>query len=260
MHLLALDTSTDYCSAAIRRDPDGQIVSRQVLAGQKHSLLLLPMIDDLLREAGLRLSQIGGIAYGEGPGSFTGLRIACSVVQGIAAAHGAQVLGVSTLMSVAEQVRTRHLASGGSEADCRQLVVALDARMGEVYYAPLQWQAAQQWQLLEPVRVSAPEAVMALPVSLAEGSEGQWLGCGSGFAAHGPALQRRWGAALVQAAPCQAVPGQVLSEDASPLVPEAGSILRLATAGLLAGQGQSAEQALPVYIRDRVALKAGERR
>ena len=255
MHLLALDTSTDYCSAAIRRDPDGQIVSRQVLAGQKHSLLLLPMIDDLLREAGLRLSQIGGIAYGEGPGSFTGLRIACSVVQGIAAAHGAQVLGVSTLMSVAEQVRARHLASGGSEADCRQLVVALDARMGEVYYAPLQWQAAQQWQLLEPVRVSAPEAVMALPVSLAEGSVGQWLGCGSGFVAHGPALQRRWGAALVQAAP-----GQVFSADASPLVPEAGSILRLATAGLLAGQGQSAEQALPVYIRDRVALKAGERR
>ena len=254
MHLLALDTSTDYCSAAIRRDPDGQIVSRQVLAGQKHSLLLLPMIDDLLREAGLRLSQIGGIAYGEGPGSFTGLRIACSVVQGIAAAHGAQVLGVSTLMSVAEQVRARHLASGGSEADCRQLVVALDARMGEVYYAPLRWQAAQQWQLLEPVRVSAPEAVMALPVSLAEGS-GQWLGFGSGFVAHGPALQRRWGAALVQA-----VPGQVLSADASPLVPEAGSILRLATAGLLAGQGQSAEQALPVYIRDRVALKAGERR
>lgn len=254
MHLLALDTSTDYCSAAIRRDPDGQIVSRQVLAGQKHSLLLLPMIDDLLREAGLRLSQIGGIAYGEGPGSFTGLRIVCSVVQGIAAAHGAQVLGVSTLMSVAEQVRARHLASGGSEADCRQLVVALDARMGEVYYAPLQWQAAQQWQLLEPVRVSAPEAVMALPVSLAEGSS-QWLGCGSGFAAHGPALQRRWGAALVQAAP-----GQVFSADASPLVPEAGSILRLATAGLLAGQGQSAEQALPVYIRDRVALKAGERR
>jgi tRNA threonylcarbamoyladenosine biosynthesis protein TsaB len=253
MHLL--DTSTDYCSAAIRRDPDGQIVSRQVLAGQKHSLLLLPMIDDLLREAGLRLSQIGGIAYGEGPGSFTGLRIVCSVVQGIAAAHGAQVLGVSTLMSVAEQVRARHLASGGSEADCRQLVVALDARMGEVYYAPLQWQAAQQWQLLEPVRVSAPEAVMALPVSLAEGSVGQWLGCGSGFAAHGPALQRRWGAALVQA-----VPGQVLSADASPLVPEAASILRLATAGLLAGQGQSAEQALPVYIRDRVALKAGERR
>lgn len=249
MHLLALDTSTDYCSAAIRRDPDGQIVSRQVLAGQKHSLLLLPMIDDLLREAGLRLSQIGGIAYGEGPGSFTGLRIVCSVVQGIAAAHGAQVLGVSTLMSVAEQVRARHLASGGSEADCRQLVVALDARMGEVYYAPLQWQAAQQWQLLEPVRVSAPEAVMALPVSLAEGS-GQWLGCGSGFAAHGSALQRRWGAA----------PGQVFSADASPLVPEAGSILRLATAGLLAGQGQSAEQALPVYIRDRVALKAGERR
>jgi tRNA threonylcarbamoyladenosine biosynthesis protein TsaB len=127
--------------------------------------------------------------------------------------------------------------------------------MGEVYYAPLRWQAAQQWQLLEPVRVSAPEAVMALPVSLAEGSEGQWLGCGSGFAAHGPALQRRWGAALVQAAP-----GQVFSADASPLVPEAGSILRLATAGLLAGQGQSAEQALPVYIRDRVALKAGERR
>jgi len=134
-------------------------------------------------------------------------------------------------------------------------VVALDARMGEVYYAPLQWQAAQQWQLLEPVRVSAPEAVMALPVSLAEGSVGQWLGCGSGFAAHGPALQRSWGAALVQA-----VPGQVLSADASPLVPEAASILRLATAGLLAGQGQSAEQALPVYIRDRVALKAGERR
>jgi tRNA threonylcarbamoyladenosine biosynthesis protein TsaB len=250
MHLLALDTSTDYCSAAIRRDPDGQVFSRQVLAGQKHSLLLLPMIDDLLREAGLRLSQIGGIAYGEGPGSFTGLRIACSVVQGIAAAHGAQVLGVSTLTSVAEQARALHLAHGGSAQECLQWVVALDARMGEVYYAPLRWQAAQQWQLLEPVRVTAPEAVMALPVSLAEGSVCQWLGCGSGFVAHGPALQQTWGTAL----------GQVLAADSSPLVPEASSILRLAAAALLAGQGRSAEQALPVYIRDRVALKAGERR
>lgn len=256
MHLLALDTSAEYCSAAVRRDHDGQVFARQVLARQKHSLLLLPMIDDVLREAGLRLSQIGGIAYGEGPGSFTGLRIACSVVQGIAAAHGAQVLGVSTLASVAEQARVLHLAGGGSEQDGRQWVVALDARMGEVYYAPLQWQAAQQWRLLEPVRVCAPAAVLALPTCPASRaatdavSMPSWRGCGSGFAAHGVALQQVWGGALAG----------VLSSDASPLVPEAGSILRLAMPALLAGQGLPADQALPVYIRDRVALKAGERR
>ena len=250
MHLLALDTSTEYCSAAVRRDHDGQVFARQVLAGQKHSLLLLPMIDDVLRESGLRLSQIGGIAYGEGPGSFTGLRIACSVVQGIAAAHGAQVLGVSTLASVAEQARALYLARGGSAQDGRHWLVALDARMGEVYYAPLQWQAAQQWRLLEPVRVCAPAAVPALPVFSDSAAMPSWHGCGSGFAAHGVVLQQVWGGALAG----------VLSSDSSPLVPEAGSILRLAMPALLAGQGLPADQALPVYIRDRVALKAGERR
>jgi tRNA threonylcarbamoyladenosine biosynthesis protein TsaB len=255
MHLLAIDTSTEHCSVAVRRDHDGEVFARQVLAGQKHSLLLLPMIDEVLRESGLRLAQIGGIAYGEGPGSFTGLRIACSVVQGIAAAHGAQVLGVSTLASVAEQARTLHLVRGGIEQHGQQQdgcywVVALDARMGEVYYAPLQWQAPYQWRLLEPVRVCAPTAVPALPVFSDSAAMPSWHGCGSGFAVHGVALQQAWGSALAG----------VLSSDSSPLVPEAGSILRLAMPALLAGQGLPAEQALPVYIRDRVALRSGERR
>src|SRR3569833_2897216 len=101
MKLLVLDTSTEWCSAALWLD--GHIQARRVLAEQRHSSLLLPMVDDLLRESAVTLRQLDGIACGAGPGSFTGLRIACAVTQGLALGADLPVAGVSTLGSLAEQ-------------------------------------------------------------------------------------------------------------------------------------------------------------
>ncbi len=95
MNLLVLDTSTEYCSAALWRD--GEIHARRVLAEQRHSSLLLPMVDELLRESAITLRELDGIGYGAGPGSFTGLRIACAVTQGLALGADLPVVGVSTL-------------------------------------------------------------------------------------------------------------------------------------------------------------------
>ena len=119
MKLLVLDTSTEWCSAALSLD--GHILARRVLAEQRHSSLLLPMVDELLREAATSLRELDGIGYGEGPGSFTGLRIACAVTQGLAFGADLPVAGVSTLESIAEQ----------TGAD--RVLTVLDARMAEVY-------------------------------------------------------------------------------------------------------------------------------
>ena len=119
MKLLVIDTSTEYCSAALWLD--GRIQAFRVLAEQRHSSLLLPMVDELLRESNISLRQLDGIGYGAGPGSFTGLRIACAVTQGLAFGADLPVVGVSTLESLAAQT--------GAE----RVLTVLDARMAEVY-------------------------------------------------------------------------------------------------------------------------------
>ena len=119
MKLLVLDTSTEWCSAALWLD--GRVQARRVLAEQRHSSLLLPMVAELLRESAMSLRQLDGIGYGAGPGSFTGLRIACAVTQGLALGADLPVAGVSTLQSIAEQ------------AGAERVLTVLDARMAEVY-------------------------------------------------------------------------------------------------------------------------------
>lgn len=223
MNLLALDTSTEYCSLALWLD--GEARSRHVLAGQRHSERVLAMADELLAEGGVGLKNLDGIAFGSGPGSFTGLRIACGVVQGLAFGADLPVAGISTLLAVAE----------GSGAD--QVVACLDARMGEVYHG-IYRRLDGRWEELSPPGLSAP-ADAPLP----DGPG--WTGCGSGFARHGEALARRY--------------GQSLSAVRPELFPEARFIARLAAPVFRAGGGVAPEEALPVYIRDKVALKTCER-
>jgi tRNA threonylcarbamoyladenosine biosynthesis protein TsaB len=164
VRLIAFDTATEWCTAALWQD--GAVTHRAVHAGQKHSDLLTPMVMELLAEAGLSLRQLDGLAYGMGPGSFTGLRIACGVVQGLALAADLPVLGVSTLEALAEEAR--------EQAGATQVAACLDARMGEVYAALYDYQA-DAWQALVGPVVCPPQA--------APGREG-FLPVGSGVAAY----------------------------------------------------------------------------
>lgn len=221
--ILALDTSTEYCSVALWQD--GGVDARDAMAGQAHSQMLLPMVDELLRRHGLRLKNLDGIAFGRGPGSFTGLRIACGVTQGLALGAALPVVGVSTLLALAEAARSE------------QAVCCLDARMGEIYHAAYS-RAGEKWRAVHEASLCAPGAAPPLPA-------GAWTGCGSGFAAHGEALKRRYGERLAEVRP--------------DLYPHARDIARLGARELESGGGVPAEQALPVYIRDKVALRSDER-
>jgi tRNA threonylcarbamoyladenosine biosynthesis protein TsaB len=221
--LLALDTSSEYCSAALWID--GESLVRDVRAGQRHSELLLGMIDELLKESGLELRSLDGIAYGEGPGSFTGLRIACGVVQGLAFGAGLPVVGVGTLLAMAE----------GSGA--QRVVCCLDARMNEVYFAAYT-RAGPSWGAVHEPRVCAPDALPAI-------TGGDWTGCGSGFAVYRELLAARF-------------EGAIVAIDAERYA-HARDIAALAAPAFAAGQARSAEHAIPVYIRDKVALRIDER-
>ena len=224
MKLLVLDTSTEWCSAALWLD--GRIQARRVLAEQRHSSLLLPMVDDLLRESDLGLRQLDGIGYGAGPGSFTGLRIACAVTQGLAFGADLPVVGVSTLQAIAEQ------------ADAEQVLTVLDARMAEVYWAAYVRDGAG-WRA-----VIAPQ--LALPESVAIPPGADWVGAGNGFAALGAVLLPRLEAGLARI------------EDT--LMPDAAAMAPLAARAFARGEGQDAALAAPIYLRDKVALTVDERR
>ena len=223
MNLLALDTSTEYCSVALWRD--GRVDALDAHAGHRHSELLLPMVDELLKRHGMAVTGLDGIAFGEGPGSFTGLRIGCGVTQGLALGAGLPVVGVSTLLALAEAAR-----SG-------RAVCCLDARMGEIYHAAYARSDAG-WAAVHAPNLCAPSDAPPLPA-------GSWTGCGSGFAVHEAALRQRYEGRL-----SAIMPGAY---------PHARDIARLAAREFEAGRTVSAERAVPVYLRDRVALRTDER-
>ena len=224
MKLLVLDTSTEYCSAALWLN--GQIHARRVLAEQRHSSLLLPMVDALLRESAISLKQLDGIGYGAGPGSFTGLRIACAVTQGLALGADLPVVGVSTLKSIAEQ----------TNAD--RVLTVLDARMAEVYWAAYR-RHGDGWQaVIEPQ--------LALPESVIVADDDDWMGAGNGFAALGEVLRPRLAARLARI------------DDT--IMPDAAAMAPLAAAAFARGEGMDAALAAPIYLRDKVALTVDERR
>lgn len=224
MNILAIETSTEYCSAAVLHG--GHEAVRCELAGQRHSELLLPMVDAVLKEAGLALEHLDGIAFGAGPGSFTGLRIACGVAQGLALGAGLPVVPVGTLQALAQ----------GRDAD--RVLACLDARMGEIYHAAYLRRAGRWHESIAP-SVCRADLAPAL-------DGGGWVAVGSAFGPHGAALRARY-------------EGQLAAVDAAAF-PHASAVARLAVPVLAEGQGLPAEQAVPLYVRDRVALKMHERR
>ena len=163
MKFAAFETATEWCSVAVWID--GEIAGAEERAGNRHGELVLPMLGRLLASAGTSIAQLDAVAFGAGPGSFTGLRIACGVAQGLAFARGLPVLGVSTLETIAE------------ESGAARVVACLDARMREVYYSAFEktgihWRAVVQAQCVAPAAVRPPA-----------GPGG--IGCGNGFAAYG---------------------------------------------------------------------------
>jgi tRNA threonylcarbamoyladenosine biosynthesis protein TsaB len=219
MKLLAIDSATEACSAALLHD--GGLIERYELLGRGHAERLLPMVDELLAEAGIGLAALDAIAFGRGPGGFTGLRIAAGITQGLAAGARLPVLPVSDLAAVA--------AAGARLSGAHRLLVCMDARMGQVYWAAFDCSAAQPLAL-------TPEAV-ADPADVMPPEGGPWFGAGRGFAAY-PALTTRLGSRLNGVAP--------------ELLPRAADIARIAAGDFAACRGVGAANALPVYLRNEV--------
>ena len=223
MNLLALETSTPFCSVALAQG--ARFSARHFEAGQRHAELTLDAVDALLREAQLEPAALSGIAYGQGPGSFTGLRIACGLVQGMALARSLPVVGIGTLAALAE------------ECGAARVIACLDARMGEVYHAAYV-RDGDGWDEASAPGLYRPEAVPELRGN-------GWTGCGSGFSAFGDALSARYGARLAELRPG--------------VWPSAAAVLRLARPRFQRGEVGDAASALPIYLRDKVAMKTSER-
>jgi tRNA threonylcarbamoyladenosine biosynthesis protein TsaB len=220
MKLLAFDTATDVCTAALWLD--GQVLERSERES-RHSEHLLPMVNALLTEAGMRLQQLDAIAFGRGPGSFTGLRIGAGIAQGLAFGAGLPVVPVSSLAALAQGI------------DAEMVLAAFDARMRQVYWGEYVRSADGLMTLQGIEQVLAPQSV---PQPEGEG----WVGAGSGWDAYSAALQARV--------------GQSLNTWQAGCCPRAGDLARLAADDFLHGRAVPAEQALPVYVRDDVAVKA----
>lgn len=224
MRLLAIDTSAEACSAALYLD--GEIAERFAIQPQRQSELILPMMDELLAAAGLAVADLDALAFGRGPGSFTGVRIATGVVQGAAFAADIPVVPVSTLAALAQG----HLRETGHA----RVLAAFDARMNEVYCAACVPDASGTMRVVGEERIVPPGEV---PVP--EGSE--WHGVGSGWGTYAEVLRERLGDRV-----------SVVRADAQC---RARDVARIAAVDFAAGRAVPAEQALPVYLRDQVAWK-----
>jgi tRNA threonylcarbamoyladenosine biosynthesis protein TsaB len=218
MKILAIDTATERCSVALLID--GHCVERSIDTARGHAEIVLPMIDEVLREGAVRLGELDALAFGRGPGAFTGVRIAAGVVQGLALGSGLPVAAISDLAAIALE----HTAAG----ECA--LTAIDARMGEVYWAVYERTGLDQLVLIDPEQVGAPESVR---------SDGDVSVCaGSGVKAY-PDIAGHW-------------PGARVVADA---LPRARAIAALGAAAVRRGETCSAAQALPVYLRDEVVQR-----
>jgi tRNA threonylcarbamoyladenosine biosynthesis protein TsaB len=217
MNVLAIDTATEQCSVAVRLD--GRVFEHRVLTPRGHAEMLLPMIEKAMTEAGCTLADLDGLAFGRGPGAFTGVRIAVGAIQGISLGSGLPVVGISTLAAVAQQFATVGEA----------VLVCMDARMNEVYWGIYARENDGSLTLHGTEQVGAPQSV-----SLA----GRLVvrGVGTGFRAY-PALKERF-------------PGLRIDDAA---LPNASDIAILGDLALQRGEGVRASGAQPVYLRDQVA-------
>jgi len=222
--VLSIDTATEACSAALMIA--GEITERYEIAPRRHAELILPMIDALLAEAGIALDRIDVLGFGRGPGAFTGVRIAAGVAQGIAFGAELPVVPVSTLAALAQGAwRT------GAHA---QVLAAIDARMREVYWGVYQ---ADEAGLMRPHGAECVSSPSEVPLP----HEGKWFGVGTGWEAYGDTLRAH-------------LDGCVTGSDGR-CWPRARDVAVLAAAGYRAGEAVTADEALPVYLRDRVVAR-----
>jgi len=223
MKLLAIDTATEQCSAALVAD---RTWSRVIPTARGHADAILPMIDELFAESGLALRDLDGLAFGRGPGSFTGVRIAVSVIQGLALAAQLPVVGISNLATVAQQVCNAESIPIGS-----RVLVCMDARMHEVYWSVYRVAESGVVELVGEERVSAPADVQVDTAEIA-------FAVGTGWAAY-PELGQRLSIGTPKA-----------------LLPRALEIAQLGAIELRAGRGVPAARAQPIYLRDNVVAVA----
>lgn len=237
--ILALDTSTDQGSAALLQGTE--VLCRVCPPGPAHSATLLPLVESLMAEAGVAFPQLDALAFGAGPGMFTGLRMACACVQGLAVAHDRPILPVGSLETLAEMALT---AQGNSLlpgqhaplADPLSVMALLDARMGEVYSGYFRWNGVTL-EAVAPVGVGAP-AQCVWP------GQATFLVCGNGLLAYPQGFPPL---------PAGAIPVPAVQ------VPRADGVARLAQAAFLRGEGLDAAEVAPVYVRDKVAQTTAER-
>jgi tRNA threonylcarbamoyladenosine biosynthesis protein TsaB len=230
-YVLAFDTSTEQLSAAVS-GPDGPLTV-VVPGGAAASAALLPQLQRLLEQAQLCFADIAAIAFGRGPGAFTGLRTSCAVAQGLSLGLGVPVLPIDSLLLVAEDARAQ---ANGSAKDSFDVAVAMDARMKEAYAAAYRWQQGSWSVLLAPALYTQ--------------------------AALSEVLQARAWHAVAGSA--QGAFGEAVAwpTDAMCVAQEhdrAGALLRLALAAYAEARAVDAEQALPLYLRDKVAQTSAER-
>lgn len=219
MKILAIETATEACSAALLIDDN--ITTRSEVAPRKHTSLILPMVDSLLQEAGIDVADLDAIAFGQGPGAFTGVRIAIGVVQGLAFAHDIPVIPVSSMAALAQQQAEAHPA----------IAVAIDARMQEVYWGIYQRDNAGIMQAVAKEVVCTPESI-ELPAGE------NWYGAGSGWQTYSEILSQRCVGKLT------GYEGQVF--------PLATGVLSLAQPLLKSGVTSAVTEAAPVYLRNKV--------
>jgi len=232
--ILAIDTSTHACSVALIID--GVLLEDFRLAPRKHNVLILPMVEHIMNQAGVKLSQLDAVAFGRGPGSFTGLRIAAGVAQGLAYGADLPVIPVSTLAALA--------LDGFKQTACTQWLAALDARMGEVYLGGYQIEQKSNQLVVTstyPERVIKPDRVENIDVS--------YQAIGSG-----------WCYQELLCAKLPTKPEHIFIDRE----PRSACIAKLAEVALHKGDVVSAHEAIPVYLRDEISwekqpLKIGKR-
>lgn len=221
--ILALDTCTEACSVALSYQ--GQIFSEMVDAPREHSQRLLPMVDSVLKQAGINLDMLDAIAYGRGPGSFTGIRICTSMTQGLALGLDLPVIGISTLAAMAQMAITEYQAE--------QVLCAIDARMGEVYWG--------QFVALDGIATLIGEEKVSAPneVKLTLNLQRPVVACGTGFDTYPELLMLGEGSILLDMVK----------------YPDARAMLKLADVGIKNGLTTTVNELEPVYLRDTVTWK-----
>lgn len=226
MRLLALDTATEACSAAILFD--GRTLARFEVAGRSHTLQMLPMVHGLMAEAGLSFAQLDGFVCGIGPGSFAGVRIGVGFVKGLALSLDRPVVGISSLTM---------LAQGALDDGARRVIASIDARMNEIYVGSFEADADGLCRPMGSPRVMPPD-------QFREDETGPWHAVGSGWGTYEAAMRR-------------GVTGDVVHVDGAAL-PRAQRALKLALPEFAAGRVLTADDLAPLYLRDKVALTLEE--